>query len=230
MIYWFDSFMAIFGFKRPEVWEAERKEHDVTFPAPHAFPADMKPLGEVKSKYTPTEEHRVNRLKALRENALADKNNMRATAYIRQLSKEGISIREIARRMNADGFVTRHGKEFTAVQVTLLAERAGIELPGRKLRTPSGYRFKEPRKRSNVRSKKAGKRSQSAEGSANVRSKLLTLSELRKDSGKCHAIYQMVDAFTDEQIAKEIGATVRAVREYRLLAGWRRRNYKRTPL
>jgi len=43
MIYWFDSFMAIFGFKRPEVWEAERKEHDVTFPAPHAFPADMKP-------------------------------------------------------------------------------------------------------------------------------------------------------------------------------------------
>jgi DNA-binding CsgD family transcriptional regulator len=44
----------------------------------------------------------------------------------------------------------------------------------------------------------------------------LTLSELRKDSGKCHAIYQMVDAFTDEQIAKEIGATVRAVQDYRL--------------
>lgn len=43
MIYWFDSFMAIFGFKRPEVWEAEREEHDVTFPAPQAFPADMKP-------------------------------------------------------------------------------------------------------------------------------------------------------------------------------------------
>ena len=131
MIYWFDSFMAIFGFKRPEVWEAERKEHDVTFPAPHAFPADMKP--------------------------------------------------------------------------------------------PPGYRFKEPRKRSNVRSKQAGKRSQSAEGSANVRSKPLTLSQLRKDSGKCHAIYQMVDAFTDEQIAKEIGATVRAVQDYRLLVGWRRR-------
>ena len=118
MIYWFDSFMAIFGFKRPEVWEAERKEHDVTFPAPQAF--------------------------------------------------------------------------------------------------------KEPRKRSNVRSKRAGKRSQSAEGS-NVRSKLLTLSELRKDVGKCHAIYQMVDAFTDEQIAKEIGATTNAVKEYRLTVGWRRR-------
>lgn len=107
MIYWFDSFMAIFGFKRPEVWEAEREEHDVTFPAPHAS--------------------------------------------------------------------------------------------------------KEPRKRS-----------QSAEGS-NVRSKLLTLTKLYKDVGKCHAIYQMVDAFTDEQIAKEIGATVRAVRDYRLLHGWRRR-------
>jgi hypothetical protein len=119
MIYWFDSFMAIFGFKRPEVWQAERKEHDVTFPAPQEF--------------------------------------------------------------------------------------------------------KKPRKRSNVRSKKAGKRSQSAEGLSNVRSKPLTLSELRKDSGKCHAIYQMVDAFTDEQIAKEIGATVRAVQDYRLLVGWRRR-------
>lgn len=101
MIYWFDSFMAIFGFKRPEVWEAERKEHDVTFPAPQAF--------------------------------------------------------------------------------------------------------KEPRKRSNKQSK------------------LLTLSELRKDVGKCHTIYQMVDAFTDEQIAKEIGATTNAVKEYRLTVGWRRR-------
>lgn len=90
---------------------------------------------EIKMKYTPTEEHRVNRLRAIRENALADKNNMRATAYIRQLSKEGISIREIARRLNAEGFETRHGKEFTAWKVILLAERAGIELPGRKLHT-----------------------------------------------------------------------------------------------
>ena len=142
MIHWLDSFMALFGYKRSEVWEAERKEHDVTFPAPEAcmqaFPANMEP--------------------------------------------------------------------------------------------PPGYKFKEPRKRSNVRSKranvrskKAGKRSQSAEGSANVRSNPLTLSQLRKDSGKCHAIYQMVDAFTDEQIAKEIGATTNAVKEYRLIAGWRRR-------
>lgn len=120
MIYWFDSFMAIFGFKRPEVWEAEREERDVTFPAPQAFPADMKP--------------------------------------------------------------------------------------------PPGYRFKEPRRRS-----------QNAEGRANKQSKLLTLTKLYKDHGKCHTIYQMVDAFTDEQIAKEIGATVRAVRDYRLLHGWRRR-------
>ena len=120
MIYWFDSFMAIFGFKRPEVWEAERKARDVSFPAPQAFPADMKP--------------------------------------------------------------------------------------------PPGYRFKEPRNGS-----------QNAEGKANVQSKLLTLTKLYKDVGKCHAIYQMVDAFTDEQIAKEIGATVRAVQDYRLLKGWRRR-------
>jgi allantoicase len=85
-----------------------------------------------KPKYTPTKEHTENRLRAIRGNALADKNNMRATAYIRQLSKEGISIREIARRLNADGFETRRGKEFNAWQVILLAERAGIELPGRK--------------------------------------------------------------------------------------------------
>lgn len=97
MIHWLDSFMALFGYKRSEVWEAERKEHDVTFPAPKASAAAITP--------------------------------------------------------------------------------------------------KKP----------------------------LTLSKLRKDSGKCHAIYQMVDAFTDEQIAKEIGATTNAVKEYRLSVRWRRR-------
>jgi len=40
MIHWMDSFMALFGFKRPEVCEADRKEHDVTFPAPHAEKAN----------------------------------------------------------------------------------------------------------------------------------------------------------------------------------------------
>ena len=50
MIHWIDSFMALFGYKRPEVWEAEREEHDVTFPAPHAFPDDMKPPPGCKFK------------------------------------------------------------------------------------------------------------------------------------------------------------------------------------
>lgn len=64
---------------------------------------------------------------------------------------------------------------------------------------------------------------QKASAAAITPKKLLTLSELRNNHRKCHAIYQMVDAFTDEQIAKEIGATTNAVKEYRLLQGWRRR-------
>lgn len=41
MIHWIDSFMSLFGYKRPEVWEAERKEYDVTFPAPHVEVHDI---------------------------------------------------------------------------------------------------------------------------------------------------------------------------------------------
>jgi len=97
MIHWVDEFMRLFGYARPEVWEAERKARDVTFPAPKASAAAITPK------------------------------------------------------------------------------------------------------------------------------KLLTLTDLQQDYRKCHTIYQMVDAFTDEQIAKEIGATTNAVKEYRLLQGWRRR-------
>ena len=134
MIHWIDEFMRLFGYARPEVWEAEREEHDVTFPAPQAFKEPRK------------------------------------------------------RSQNAEGRASVQG-----------ASTDGADFP------PIGYQC-----RCVVRKHGDWK-------------KRLTLSELRKDVGKCHAIYQMVDAFTDEQIAKEIGATVRAVREYRLTVGWRRR-------
>ena len=97
MIHWIDEFMRLFGYARPEVWEAERKARNVSFPAPKAHAAAITPK------------------------------------------------------------------------------------------------------------------------------KLLTLTDLQQDYRKCHTIYQMVDAFTDEQIAKEIGATTNAVKEYRLSVGWRRR-------
>ena len=119
MIYWFDSFMAIFGFKRPEVWEAERKEHDVTFPAPHAS--------------------------------------------------------------------------------------------------------KEPRKRSNVRSKKAGKRSQSAEGSANVRSgKILTYRDIISNEKLQMHIRNLVEQeYSDATIARKTGCSEYAITKFRRSQGWR---------
>lgn len=78
MIYWLDSFMALFGYKRPEVWEAERKEHDVTFPAPlacqQAFPDDMKPPPGCKFK----ELQKKSNVRSKRANVRSKRANVRS--------------------------------------------------------------------------------------------------------------------------------------------------------
>jgi DNA invertase Pin-like site-specific DNA recombinase len=94
--------------------------------------------GDVKLKYIPSETARVKALKAKLENAKADASNQRATAMIAELSKQDMSISEIARTLNAKGFRTRprkgseNGCKFQAIQVILLAERAGIKLRSRR--------------------------------------------------------------------------------------------------
>lgn len=57
------------------------------------------------------------------QNALNNPNNKKATAMIVLLRKEKLSYRKIAAKLNADGFKTRRGKEFSASQVLILYDR-----------------------------------------------------------------------------------------------------------
>ncbi len=59
----------------------------------------------------------------IKQNALDNPNNKKATAMIVLLRKEKLSYRRIASKLNADGFVTRRGKMFSASQVLILYER-----------------------------------------------------------------------------------------------------------
>lgn len=57
------------------------------------------------------------------QNAIENPNNKKATAMIVLLRKEKLSYRKIAAKLNADGFKTRRGKEFSASQVLILYDR-----------------------------------------------------------------------------------------------------------
>lgn len=57
------------------------------------------------------------------QNAKENPNNKKATAMIVLLRKEKLSYRKIAAKLNADGFKTRRGKEFSASQVLILYDR-----------------------------------------------------------------------------------------------------------
>lgn len=57
------------------------------------------------------------------QNAINNPNNKKATAIIVLLRKEKLSYRKIAAKLNADGFKTRRGKEFSASQVLILHDR-----------------------------------------------------------------------------------------------------------
>jgi DNA invertase Pin-like site-specific DNA recombinase len=57
------------------------------------------------------------------QNAANNPNNKKATAMIVLLRKEKLSYRKIAAKLNADGFKTRRGKEFSASQVLILYDR-----------------------------------------------------------------------------------------------------------
>jgi len=58
-----------------------------------------------------------------RQKALDNPNNKRAAAYLRTLVREDISLSEMARRLNKEGFVTAHGGFFKASQVSVLLKR-----------------------------------------------------------------------------------------------------------
>lgn len=62
-----------------------------------------------------------------RQKALDNPNNKRAAAYLKSLVKEDVSLSEMARRLNEEGFVTAHGGYFKASQVSVLLKRYGLK-------------------------------------------------------------------------------------------------------
>ena len=58
-----------------------------------------------------------------REKALNNLNNKRAIAFLRMLQKENLSLSEMARMLNNEGFVTSSGCQFRATQVSILLKR-----------------------------------------------------------------------------------------------------------
>ena len=68
-----------------------------------------------------------NSKRAIRAKALDNNNNRRAIAMFRVLAAQDLSLSEMARRLNNEGFVTSQGKKFTAWQVSILLKRYDIK-------------------------------------------------------------------------------------------------------
>lgn len=70
-----------------------------------------------------TKKARIKGLKIRQQNALENENNIKSTALIVSLKKEGISFYAIAQKLNELKFKTRNDNTFTDVQVKLLFDR-----------------------------------------------------------------------------------------------------------
>lgn len=62
-----------------------------------------------------------------RQKALDNDNNRRAIAMLKVMANQDLSLSEMARRLNEEGFVTSQGKQFTAWQVSVLLKRYNIK-------------------------------------------------------------------------------------------------------
>ena len=61
-----------------------------------------------------------------RQKALDNDNNRRAIAMLKVMATQDLSLSEMARRLNEEGFVTSRGKQFTAWQVSVLLKRYNL--------------------------------------------------------------------------------------------------------
>ena len=64
--------------------------------------------------------HRLKGVEAIKENALNNENNSKATAYIKKAIQTKYTLQSIANELNAAQFKTSRGKEFTSMQVSRL--------------------------------------------------------------------------------------------------------------
>ena len=62
-----------------------------------------------------------------RQKALDNDNNRRAIAMLKVMATQNLSLSEMARRLNEEGFVTSQGKQFTAWQVSVLLKRYNLK-------------------------------------------------------------------------------------------------------
>ena len=62
-----------------------------------------------------------------RQKALENDNNRRAIAMLKVMATQDLSLSEMARRLNEEGFVTSQGKHFSAWQVSVLLKRYNLK-------------------------------------------------------------------------------------------------------
>ena len=62
-----------------------------------------------------------------RQKALDNDNNRRAIAMLKVMATQDLSLSEMARRLNEEGFVTSQGKQFKAWQVSVLLKRYNLK-------------------------------------------------------------------------------------------------------
>ena len=68
-----------------------------------------------------------NSKRAISKKAKDNPNNKRAVAMLKVLVEQDLSLSEMARRLNEEGFVTSQGKQFTAWQVSVLLKRYNLK-------------------------------------------------------------------------------------------------------
>lgn len=68
-----------------------------------------------------------NSKRAIQNKAKNNPNNKRAVAMLKVLVEQELSLSEMARRLNEEGFITSQGKKFTAWQVSVLIKRYNLK-------------------------------------------------------------------------------------------------------
>ncbi len=84
-------------------------------------------LGKPENLLNNLEENVAKSNETNRKKAMDNPNNKRATALLKVLVNQGLSLSEMARRLNEEGFVTSRGKKFTAWQVSVLIKRYNLK-------------------------------------------------------------------------------------------------------
>ena len=84
-------------------------------------------LGKPENLTNNLEKAIENSKRTIQSKALENPNNKRAAAMLKVLVEQDMSMNEMARKLNDEGFVTSQGKKFTAWQVSVLIKRYNLK-------------------------------------------------------------------------------------------------------